>query len=62
MAKIIITENHRYEVEADDLRVALNNFHIIFDGVEPEMFEMEKKTLSQDAFVYLDGNVNAEIK
>jgi hypothetical protein len=60
MAKFIVTQVNRYEVEGASLREVINNFHIIIEGVEPEMFGLTTATLTADDFVYLDGTVNAE--
>lgn len=60
MAKYIITKTERYEVEADDPRVALNHFHIFFNNAYLSDFDMEALTIEQDNFWYLDGSDTIE--
>lgn len=60
MARFIVTKVERYEVEADDARVALDEFHYFFNGVPLEDLSIESLTLEQDSFEYLDGTDTIE--
>jgi hypothetical protein len=61
MPTYLITIQDRYSVQADTLEQAIASYRVGFDGIEPEMFEMEPHSIiDQDAFEYLDGEVRAE--
>lgn len=60
MAKYTITKTERYEVEADDPRIALNHFHIFFNNAYLSDFNMEALTINQDDFKFLDGSDSIE--
>jgi hypothetical protein len=58
--KYIITNTERYEVEADSLEQALALYNIVFNGIEPEMYDLPtEQHYSQDLFEYLDGSTEA---
>jgi hypothetical protein len=58
MGSFVIVSKDRYKVEADTLEQAIASFRVWFDGIEPELFEIDKKdVIDQDLFEYLDGKV-----
>ena len=60
MSKYIITNTERYEVEADSLEHALILYKIVFDDIEPEIFELPDGDYGDtDQFEYLDGTTEA---
>jgi hypothetical protein len=58
--KYIITDAQRYEVEAESLEQALALYNIVFNGIEPEMYELPaNQYYDQNQFEYLDGSIEA---
>ena len=62
MATFVITKTERYEVEADDPRVALNHFHIFYNNFYAFEVGINETTMTQDDFEYLDGTDTIEQK
>ncbi len=61
MPKFIVENIERYEVEAESLEIALASFHVGFEGIEPDIFELTAdQIIDTDTFEYLDGSLTAK--
>lgn len=61
MPKFILTIEDRYEVEADSPEQALASYRIQFEDGDPEILGITpSELLSQDAFIFLDGQGRVE--
>lgn len=61
MTTFVITKTERYEVEADDPRVALNHFHFFYGNTDRAEVGVIL-THDQDDFEYVDGKATIEQK
>lgn len=63
MTTFVITKTERYEVEADDPRVALNHFHIFYGNADQaDLVGMVILKHDQEDFEYVDGKATIEQK